>query len=219
MTIITISRGAFKWGEELTECLSKHLGYRTINRETLMLGAERYGIPQERLVQELEQPAGLSEKVGMNIDRVYYLSFIQAALCEEAISDNIIYHGYGGHLLLRGVSHVIKVKLLVDTEQRLAFVQERDKLSREEALAHITHRDEQRRKWIKFLYNRDWDDTTPYDVVIDLQKQTIPEACERISAMTKLPQYQSTEASRRAIEMILEISRKKQEIHQKILHE
>lgn len=144
MAIITISRGTFSGGEKLAECLSKKLGYKSISREVIVEAASKYGVSQEKLVKAIEQKPTIKERLAIDLDRFHYLSFIQAALCEEAKNDNIIYHGHAGHLLLKNISHVIKVKVIADMEQRIMFAMERNKFSREEAIVYINKIDDQR---------------------------------------------------------------------------
>jgi cytidylate kinase len=217
MAIITISRGTFSGGEKLAECLSKKLGYRSISREVIINASSEYGVPEEKLLKAIEQKPSIKERIGIDLDRLHYLSFVQAALCEEAKDDNIIYHGYGGHLLLKGIAHLIKVKVVADMEQRIMFAMERLKFTREEAIAYIHNMDDQRRKWTKFLYNVDWDDPAQYDVVIDLKNMTIPAACEVICTMTKYPKFQITKESKQAMENLLSVCREKHQLHKAML--
>ncbi len=209
MAIITISRGTFSGGEKLAECLSQKLGYKSISREVIVHAASNYGVSEEKLIKAIEQKPTLKERLAIDIDRFHYLSFIQAALCEEAKNDNIIYHGHGGHLLLKGVAHVIKIKVIADMEQRILFAMERNKLSREEAIVYINNIDDQREKWTKFLYDVDWNDPALYDLVINLKKISIQSACEIVANMVKAPEFQTTEESKKAMENIVLASRVK----------
>jgi cytidylate kinase len=217
MTVITISRGAFSGGKRLAECLSKRLGYRFIGRDVIIQAASEFGIPEGKLLEAIEQKQGIKERIGMEVNKFHYLSFVQAALCEEAKDDNIVYHGNGGHILLKGISHVIKVKMNAGMEQRVMFAMERLKFTREEAVAYINNMDEVRNKWAKILYGEDWDDPAQYDIIVDLKSMTIPDACEVIADMTKSPQFQITAESRKAMEDLLLASREKQQLHKTML--
>ncbi len=230
MPIITISRGTFSGGKKLAESLSKRLGYRSISREVIIRAASENGISEQKLRKAIEQPLSSRERLGMDIDseRSHYLAFIQAALCDEAKHDNVIYHGHGGHLLLNGyfvggnlllkhISHVIRVRIIADMEQRIAFAMESNSLLREEAIAYIRTMDDQKKKWTKFLYKVDWNDLSQYDAVVDLKETSLSDACEIICTMAKSPRFQATEASRQAMEELVLASRKNQQQHRKIL--
>ncbi len=210
MAIITISRGTFSGGERLAECLGRRLGYRTMCREVLVLAASMFEVSETDLVKAIEKETSIKERLLLkNKDRLRYLSFIQSALCEEAKKDNLIYRGHAGHLLLNGVSHVLKVKVIAPMEQRIAFVMERNKLSVKEAKQYIRDKDRQRKQWAKFLYNVDWNDPSLYDIVVNLNTITIPAACETIAVLVNTPPFRTTEASRTAMNDLAVTSRVK----------
>lgn len=200
MATITISRGTSSGGEILARYLSKRLGYALISREVMLRAATEYGVSEEKLITAIEEGPSLKERLAMDTDRSRYLSFIQAALCEEAKNDNLIYHGLGGHVLLSGISHVVKVKVIADMEQRIRFAMERHGFIREEAIAYIRKMDKYRKRWTRFLYDVHWNAPHLYDIVINLNHITILTACNIISAMAQAEEFRTTEASIRAME-------------------
>jgi cytidylate kinase len=199
MSIITISRGTFSGGEKLAECLAKKLGYKSISREILVQAAEKYGISENQLITAMEAKPALTERLSLNIDRFRYLSFIQATLCEQAKNDNVVYYGHAGHLLLKNACPVIKVKVIASMEQRILFAMEHNKISREEAISYIKKMDKYRKQWTKFLYDIDWKDPSLYDIIINLKDTSIQTACDMIAVMTTAPEFQLTEASKKAL--------------------
>lgn len=217
MPIITISRGAFSGGKKLADCLAGKLGYRSLSREVMIRAAAEYGITEDKLLEAIEQKPKMEERIGLELNRFHYLSFVQAALCEEAKNDNIIYHGNGGHILLKGISHVIKVKLVTDIEQRIAFAREKLNFTREEAISYLYHMDELRSKWTSLLYSENWDAPSQYDIIVHVKTMTLEEACKLIAAMTAFPGFQATDASRQAMQELLLTSREKQQLHKVML--
>ncbi len=199
MAIITISRGTFSGGQKLAECLAAKLGYQSLSREILVEAAEKYGISENELAHAMKSKPAIMERLSLNIDRIRYLSFIQATLCEHVKDDNVVYYGHAGHLLLKDVCKAIKVKVIAPMEQRIAFAMDRNRMSRDEANAYIRKMDEYRKKWTKFLYGIDWNDPSLYDLIINLRDTTIDTACQVISNMTLAPEFQFTEKSRLAI--------------------
>jgi osmotically-inducible protein OsmY len=136
-----------------------------------------------------------------------YLAFVQEALCERAREGRIIYHGNAGHLLLRGVSHVLCVRLIAPMAYRIAVVMDREGLSREEAIRQIAERDRQREAWTRFLYGVDWLDPSLYDLTVNLQTLTAESAVALVAAAAQRAEFQPTEASRRAMADLLLASR------------
>ncbi|MCL4538273.1 MAG: cytidylate kinase family protein [Bacteroidetes bacterium] len=203
MAIITISRGTFSGGQKLAECLATKLGYEPLSREILVEAAGKYGISESELANAVKAKPALVERLSLNIDRIRYLAFIQATLCEHVKHDNVVYYGHAGHLLLKDVCRVIKVKVIATMEQRIAFAMDRNKFSREEAITYIKKMDKYRQKWTKFLYGIDWNDPSLYDIVINLKDTRVETACDMVSGMTGAPEFQLTDDIKSAIANLL----------------
>ena len=197
MAIITISRGTYSGGRTLAECLAQRLGYECVSREVILDAASQYGIPAEKLVAAMEKPPSLWQQ--LTGERVDYLNYVRAALCERARNGNLVYHGHAGHLLLAGVSHVIRVRVIADMEYRIDAVMRRLNLTRSEAIAYIKKVDRERVQWTRFLYGVDWHDASLYDVVLNLKQMSIASACEIVVRMTALDDFRPTPESIRAM--------------------
>jgi hypothetical protein len=100
-------------------------------------------------------------------------------------SGDIVYHGLAGQLLLQGGLAVLRIRVIAPPEFRIQMAQERMNLSRAEAIPHIRKVDEQRDKWVQYLYGVDWQDPSLYDMVINLQSINIDQACRLICGMIK----------------------------------
>ena len=99
MAVVTISRGSASGGLLLAEKLGEKLGYDIVSREDVIREAARFGASEESLQEALLKPPSFWDR--FRHERRRYLAFVQAALCERAQKDRIIYHGNAGHLLLR----------------------------------------------------------------------------------------------------------------------
>lgn len=198
MAIITISRGTFSGGRTLAECLAKRLGYQCLSREVILDAAKEYGISAEKLSAAMERTPSLWQQ--LKGERTDYLNFVRAALCDRAREGDLIYHGHAGHLLLTGISHVIRVRVIGDMEYRISAAMRQLELEREAAIAHIEKVDKERDRWTRFLYGVDWRDPSLYDVVLNLNRISIPSACETLAAMTELEEFRPTAQSLRAAE-------------------
>jgi cytidylate kinase len=183
MSVITISRGSFSGGKALAECLAEKLGYRCIGRETIVERAAASGVSHDELLAALLKPPGFLER--FKHKRYQYLALFQAALAEEVKNGNVVYHGNAGHLMLKGVAPVLRIRIIAPIEMRLAMVEERLKLTGNEALDYIQKMDEGRKKWTQFLYGVNWEDPVLYDLVVNLEHLDIDQACEVINALTR----------------------------------
>ena len=183
MSIITISRGSFSGGKMLAECLGTALGFRCLDRETVAERAAASGIAQEEVLAALLKPPSFIER--FQHKRYQYLALFQAALAEEVRTGKVIYHGNAGHLMLKGASPVLKVRVIAPLEKRLAMLQERLKMGRSEAQAYIQKVDEDRRRWTHFLYGVNWEDPALYDLVVNLDTLDISDACEIVATAAR----------------------------------
>lgn len=197
MAIVTISRGTFSGGKRLAACLGATLGYRVISREVLLTAAERYGVREEILVKVIESPPTFWDR--FRIDRQKYLAAIAASLCREALADNVVYHGHAGHLLLAGVAHVVRARVIAPMAMRTPEAMAAHDLNASAAEAYIQARDAERVAWTKFLYNVDWHDGNLYDVVVNLEKISLESACLVIAAIVDCPEFRATPASQQAL--------------------
>jgi cytidylate kinase len=197
VTIIAISRGTMIGGEALATSVAARLGYRCVSREVLLEAAWGYGVPVNKLDAAMEKPPPLWERlIGK---RTAYLTFVRAALCDQALEGRLVYHGYVGHLVFPGVSHVLRVRAIADMGYRVEAAMRHRGLMRKDAVAFIDRVDKERRHWARSAFDVEWDDPGLYDVVVNLSRMTLETATELVVRLTERPEFQPTEASTKAL--------------------
>jgi len=127
MSIITISRGSYSRGKEIAEKVAQKLDYEYIARETLLEASEHFSIPEIRLVRAIHDAPSILDRFVYGKER--YIAYIQAALLRHVRKDNVVYHGLAGHFLLPGISHVLKIRIISDWDDRVALEMEREHIS------------------------------------------------------------------------------------------
>lgn len=203
MAVVTVSRGAGSRGQDFARELAERLGYALVSREDVTREAARYGVPAETLQAALLAAPGFWDR--LTLDRKRYLAFVQAVLSEHARKDRIVYEGNAGHLLLRGISHVVCIRLLAPFRLRVQTAMERLGMSDEEAVRYIETSDRERESWTRFLYGVDWLDPTLYDVTLNLRTLALEGAVEAALAVVRRAEFAPTDESRRAMEdLVLE---------------
>ena len=198
MAIITISRGSFSHGQEIAEKVAGTLGYECVSREILVEAAQLFNISEKKLIRSLNDAPNILDRIVGGKER--YLEYIKASLLEYARKGNVVYHGHAGHLLLTDVPNVLKVRLLAEKDDRIALLQQRQNLSREQALAIIESEDKNRVNWTRYLYKMDLNDPWLYDIVIKIGRLNIEDACDIICRAARSKSYQSTDKSQQAID-------------------
>jgi cytidylate kinase len=188
MPIITISKRIYDRGDEIADKVGRELGYQNIGREIFAAASEEFGIPEDKLFEAVHDAPSL---LGMSsVNRKRYISYAQAALASYMLQDNVVYHGPAGHLLVQGVSHVLRVRVLSNLEDRIALMMKREKKSEKEARKHILRDDEQRKKWVKLFYGKDDTDPHIYDLMIHVGQVPIDHAANIIVGTAKLRKFQ-----------------------------
>jgi cytidylate kinase len=205
MRIIGISRGSFSAGKSFAETLAAKLDYDCIGREELTDSATRAGIPVGKLEMAVVRRRPLGEQ--LTLERQRYSAFVTASICERALNRSLVYHGRTGHAMLPGVNQVLRVRVIRDPEQRIAATMDRLKLSRQKSQKYNDGVDEDRRRWVRTLYNIDWQDPAHYDTVINLSHLSVDNAASATVAMAQLPEFDLTPASHRVLEDLLLASR------------
>jgi len=198
MSIITISRGSYSRGKEIAEKVAQELGYECIAREALLEASEHFKTPEIKLIRAIHNAPSILHRFG--VSEAKYISYVQTGLLRHAKKDNVVYHGLAGHFLLKGISHVLKVRILSDMDQRVAFEVERENISRKEARDTLKKDDQERRKWSKSLYGIDTWDPSLYDIVIHINKITTDDAVNIIRHAAGLEHFQATAESQKMID-------------------
>jgi cytidylate kinase len=188
MPIITISRGSMSGGQALAECIASALGVPCVGREVLVAAAAKLGVSAEQLSQTLEKSPGLWDR--FTSERNLYVVAVQATLAELVTSGDVVYHGHAGHLLLRGVPAVLRVRLIAPMAMRLRAVMERQHLKPDAAHAYIQKVDEERLRWVRFLYGVDLRDPGLYDLVLSLESMSIRSACNVVATSARQAEFQ-----------------------------
>ena len=193
MAVITISRGTKSGGEKLARLLSERLGYTTLSREVIIECAKKYNIMEEELFKRLEASPSLWQKFTREHKR--YLIYVRCALIDVVKRDNVIYHGYAGQLFLKGIKHVLKVRLEAPLEDRIRIVMDEQNMSYEKAHEYIQKVDEQRKRWVKYAYGEEWRDLSLYDLSFYTSNMSLDTVCEIIALTVNREEFQTTEAS------------------------
>ncbi|MEW6364546.1 MAG: cytidylate kinase-like family protein [Acidobacteriota bacterium] len=214
MAIITISRGSHTRGKEVAELVARRLGYSCISREILLEASEQFNVPEIRLQHAIRDVPSFFKRFSSTQSR--YVAYIQLALLRHLLQDNTVYHGLAGHFFVQGISHVLKVRIIADIQDRIALVMERDKISAKQAERLIINVDRQRKKWGLNLYGIDTTDSQLYDLVINTARFSIEDAVDIICHTVQKDAFRATTESRREMENLVlraEINAVFQEMH------
>lgn len=207
MAIITVSRGTYTGSRQVVVPLAERLGYRTVSRGQLYSHAEnRYGVAREDVVRAMERAPtikelakgrdGNGEELAHWRQRMFW--YLQASLCDLLGGDDVVYHGQAGHLLLPGLSHVVRVRIIAPLEARIEMAIERAGDTEREATVRIERVDSERSKWTRRLFGVDWAAPDSYDMVLNLERLDVHDLASQIAVTAHLPAFEATVDSMQA---------------------
>ncbi|HEX7669594.1 MAG TPA: cytidylate kinase family protein [Polyangiaceae bacterium] len=197
MPIVTVSRGTMSGGTALAECAAKALGAPCLAREVLVSAATALGVSEQFLRERMERAPGLWERFG--VERRTYVLAVQAALAEHVKNGDAVYHGLAGHLLLRDIPQVLRLRLIAPLETRVRALMEQRGMTRDDAERFIAQVDQHRARWTRLMYDADIEDPRLYDLVINLDKASIESGCALVVTMARRPEFAIDDAARAGI--------------------
>ena len=198
MAIITISRGSYSKGKEVAEKVAARLGYDCISREVLLEASKRFNIPEMQLTRAIHDAPSILDR--LQHSKQAFIAYVKSALTQRVKGDNVVYHGLAGHILLKGVPHVFKVRITANLEDRIAAEMKRESIGEDAARALLLKDDQERRKWTKGLYGVDPWDSSLYDMVIRIYKLSVDDAVDLIYQAAGRQQFKATDSSRHILE-------------------
>lgn len=166
MPIITISQDSYSHGEEIAKKVAEKLGYKCVGPEIIQYACDCLALPLSKIEKALHDPPTFLERIASKKEQ--YLAMFRAVFFEYMCLDNIVYHGFAGHVFLADVPYVIKVRVIADLEARISEGMHRENLTYDEAMKKLIRGDKERAKWTKYLYGRDNRDPRLYDLYLNL---------------------------------------------------
>ncbi|MEA3464781.1 MAG: cytidylate kinase-like family protein [Thermodesulfobacteriota bacterium] len=178
MAIITISREMGSGGQIVARNLAKKLGYPLIDGEAILEVATSYGLTAEAVKKADEKPPAFVESLdtALEID----LRRIEQIILEYALKGNVIIYGRGGQDLLTDINKVFRIRIIAPFDIRVERWAEREWLDPELSRILVRKSDQQRAGFIKYYFDRDWNDPYHYEMTINTAKLSIDKVVDLI---------------------------------------
>jgi cytidylate kinase len=198
MSIITISHEMGTGGPEIGQLVAEQLNYKYVDHELISETARRYGLLEEKLEHLDETKPSIFERFDAETRR--YITAMQTALYEFAEKDRVILMGRGGQWLLRGIAHVLRVRVMAPFELRVKRLGTKlsgpmgEQASLRTVTEMIRRDDTEKSGRMRYLYEVDLADPALYDLLINTEKLKIAAAVELITTLASRPELQTTPA-------------------------
>ena len=203
MAIVTVSHEMGSGGPEIGAVLAERLGYRYVDQDMISQAARQYGVGEEKLTQVDETKPSFVERFDVETRR--YITVLQSALLDVAEQDNAVLMGRGGQVLLRGIPHVLRVRVMAPFDLRVKRVikkmagQMGETVDVRTASEMIRRNDHEKFGRMRYLYDVDWSDPALYDLVVNTEKTSNDAGVELIVGLLKRPELAATETSRQVV--------------------
>jgi cytidylate kinase len=202
MSIVTIAHESGAGGPEIGTALAERVGYRYVDREMLSQAAKQYGVLEDKLTKLDESRPSLFER--FDVETRQYLTVLQTGLLDVAEQDNAVINSRGGQMLLRGIPHVLRLRVIAPLELRVKRVMKKmtgqgETVDLRTTVEMMRRTDAEKSGRIRYLYDVDWGDPTLYDAVINTEKISYEAVVELVVGLLRRPELAATEASRQAV--------------------
>lgn len=123
----------------------------------------------------------MDRQIELNMNR------IQLIVLEKAFEGDVIVYGRGGQDLLPGIRSVFRVRVIAPFEERVERWAEREWIDPDLARSLVRKSDQQREGFIRYYFDRDWEDPVDYDMIINTTRVSNESAVRLIKEATQDP--------------------------------
>ena len=203
MAIVTISHQMGAGGTEIGTALAQRMGYHYVDHELLEDAVRRYGVAEEKLSHLDETKPSLFER--FDAETRHYITVLQTTLLEFAEADDVVLMGRGGQWLLRGIPHVLRVRIIAPLEQRVRqwirrVAAQSGETPNQRAVIDLVRRDDgEKAGRMRYLYEVDIVDPNLYDLVVNTERLRCEPVVEMLERALRRPEMATTEAGRRVV--------------------
>jgi len=203
MAIVTISHEMGSGGAEFGMALASHLRYGHVDHDVILERARPYGLADDRLAHLEEDKPSLFERFDTETRR--YIMVIQTVLYELAAEDGVVLMGRGGQWLLRGIPHVLRVRVIAPFELRVQRLTETlsargsERVSPRPAAQMVRRDDAQKAGRMRYLFDVDLHDPVLYDVMINMGVLSQGAAVSLLADLVRRPEFAPSETGRQLV--------------------
>jgi cytidylate kinase len=199
MRAITISREYGSGGGEIATRLAQHLGWQLIDHEIVEQVASEMGTTIQAAEAHDERTEGIIARVFNNLQFIEpafmagatqdvflsneksYLETVSKIVKAAVTQGHVVIVGRGSQVLLAQQRDALHVRIIAPFEKRVAYVMQREGLDEAVAESRIQMKDRDRKKHLETAFNRNPEDATLYDIVLNTSFLVLDSAVEIIT--------------------------------------
>ncbi len=194
---VTISREYGSGGGEIAARLAQVLAWRLVDHEAVVQVARELGISVTDAEAQDEHMDSLGIRLlnGLSLiqppmsSAIPFVSLPDAQMYHEALrsvilqalsDDQVVIVGRGSQMLLQQRRDILHIRVVAPLESRIAYVMQRERLSRENAQARLHYKDNGRDRYLHMQYHQHPPDPLLYDLVINTAILSLDDSVELI---------------------------------------
>jgi cytidylate kinase len=177
MSVITISRELGSGGFDIAQQVAKNLGYEFVDKRTVDGIFRQYGLTK---FDDLYSSApGILDLV--NADNLLIISMLNEIVEAVANRGNVVILGRAGFAVLGDYADVLNVRIQAPLSARVQRVMARAGLTDLQAAEERVREDDNvHRKYVQMFYNKNWDEESNFNLVLDTGALTPERAVKQI---------------------------------------
>jgi cytidylate kinase len=187
MYFITFSRKMGTGGTEIAKLVAKELKYAFYDTEDIEKKAEEMGFLDD--VREVDGKAPHLLKRVFSCRPEICLDHLYVVIYELARLGSAVILGRGGNMLFRSFPYALHVRIIASQEKRVRNLVERG-YKREAAVMAMEKSDHERESFIRFAFQREWDNPELYDIVLNMDKLTVNTAADMVLCAASVDEVQ-----------------------------
>ncbi len=179
MAILTISRQFGGGAKAIALQIAQELGYEYVDRATMFKDISSQGPRWGTYAKDFDEHyPNVWERNDWSFKA--FVALIQSIIYEYAKKDKVIIAGTGATFLLKGVPHVLRVRIESSMEDRINRVQGDQVINENTARWIIEKVDADMSRSMYIIYGKKWDDAEEFDSVFNTSTQTQQEIVDEI---------------------------------------
>jgi cytidylate kinase len=185
MYFITLSRQLGTKGTEVAELVAKELQYALYGKEEIERKAQELGFLDDIRAVNDKGPSPLKRYFSWKPE--IYLNHLYSVIYDLTRQGSAVLLGRGGNMLLR-IPNALHVRVIASQETRVNHLVQNG-YKRDAAFMCMKKSDRERKKFFKYAFHRDWDNSDLYDIILNMDHLTVKAAADTILCAARLREF------------------------------
>lgn len=200
MPLIAMTREMGSLGKDVAAALADKSGRKVVYHEIIDPLADKMRLRRSHVERFLDGRAGLWER--LTTDKTSLAIFTADEIFRFLRDgETVVIRGWGASHLLRGIPHVIRVRVCAPLETRVERMMERLATDQRETIeTEIAMSEESHGAITKRNFGINWRESEHYDLVLSTERLSVDECVDEVECAMRQRRFQETPESMRAVE-------------------